>query len=209
LLFLLTIISSSNIYLKEYGKEKRSYFPLIKSSSKFVSFAALGHKRLYNDLAYFWLLQGLIPIKEEIRPAKGAMISQVQALLAHKPRISSFYLLSCFVFSNDYKDSSQCGHILEVGDKVLSENWLIPALNGFIYTFKLNRPIKGSFWYEKASQIESAPKYLKKISNNLLTRELQKDGEAQGLRKLIENITDENLKGYLLRFLKKGIDNDD
>ncbi len=190
--------------LKELRHENVDSFPLSSLSPSVVNILSLGHKELYLDFAYLWLIQKLAEHPDR-PPFKDAsrMLSQIQMVTRHQPKIESLYTLSCFVLANDYHRSDLCENIANDGIAALPSSWLIPTVVAYMFAFVLQDPLKGAFYYKKAAAVSNCPEYIRGLANRILNRSLNKEDSIQNLRAIIEGTQDEDYRKFLRSYLQK------
>lgn len=183
-------------------KEDEATFPLLAVHPSLLNIITLGHKNLYSDFAYFWLLQSLINDKYSSRdPDK--LLNKINLVIRHHPNIDSLYSLSCFVMSLDYHRPGECEKILNEGMLALPQNWLLPALAGYMFAFVFHDNLKASYYYQKAAQIPTCPEYLRLLSKRLQNKSLDQPDAAKTLKAIIDGTEDNDYKEYIIKFLKE------
>lgn len=165
-----------------------------------VNILTLGHKGLYSDLSYFWLLQNLIKDKYTVKDPV-LMSRQIRSVIRHRPNIESLYTLSCFVMTIDYHLPKECDEIAREGMNALPKSWMIPAVVGYVYAFVLKDMGKASYYYQKTRGIPRSPEYLSKLSDRLLKGILDKKDGEDALHAIIEGADDPDYRDFLIKFL--------
>jgi hypothetical protein len=194
-------VYTSGLRLADLRFEDEDVFPLLTLKPSLVNIVTLGHKELYNDLAYFWLLQTLIKEDDAVRD-HDQVLHKIQLLTKHRPQIESLYMLSCFVMALDFHRPQDCEAIINDGIDALPKSWLVPAIGGYMFAFVLKDPVKASLFYSKIESIPGHPDYLTKLNKRLLKGIEKKDGE-KALRSIIDGTTDDDYREFLLKFLNE------
>lgn len=182
--------------------EDEDSFPLLSVRPSLVNIVTLGHKGLYSDLSYFWLLQSLIRKDEhDVLPPLEQLYDKIKLVMRHHPDIESLYTLSCFVMTLDYNQPKRCEEIAIEGMRALPKSWMIPSVVGYMFAFVLKDSAKASFYYEKTAKISNSPPYLAKLSKRLLNSAFDKKDAEETLNAIINGTKDEDYKEFLSRFL--------
>ena len=162
----------------------------------------MGHKDLYLDFAYLWILQKIVRERKEIRLANADQLySQIKLLTRHRPEIESLYTLSCFVLALDYRRPELCELIAIDGMQAIPSSWIIPSIVGYMFTYRLHDPLRGAYYYKKASENPKCPLYIKQLSVKLFNKELDNNNGDETLRSIIEGTDDEDYRNFLSDYL--------
>ena len=137
--------------------------------TRLINILTLGHRGLYDDFITIYALQYLIEPEIQKLPAADVQ-NAVRAVSRHRPKIESFYMLSCFVLSLDMKAPELCEPVNLDGMAALPKSWRIPATQGFVHMTLLKDNARASLWYELASSKPGAPPYFKSLASKLATR---------------------------------------
>lgn len=203
---LLIIILACSVYktgslLSDLQNEDDSAFPLLSLNPSLVNIITLGHKGLYSDFTYFWLLQSLIYEKEE-SPNPDELFAKIKLVTRNLPNIQSLYTLSCFVMLDLHKPN-YCEEIAHAGMEALPNDWLIPAVIGYVFAFVMKDTTKGAYYYKKTQNIPGRPDYIIRLADKFLNKTIDKEDGERILREIIRETKDKEYKEFLLQFLMK------
>ncbi len=145
-----------------------------------IDLLLLGHRRLYDDLVYLWLIQYIVEdqTKEENYKKNFQRIKNVVRL---SPKIETVYPLSCFVLAYDYKKPQDCHFITVRGLQLFPNSWIIPMTQGYLSGFLLNDPLRASFYYHMASKLPRSPPYVAKLAKKFTKKEYTEKDRQQVL----------------------------
>ncbi len=174
--------------------------PFLSLNPAIVNGLTLGHKGLFHDFSYFWLLGNLIHDRAHT-PSADKMFAKIKLLTRQLPEIESLYTLSCYVMAFEYRKPELCEQIASDGMKALPKNWLIPAIVGYMFAFKLNDPFKGAYYYKKTRGLPRSPEYLSKLADRLLRGEVKKQDSNDAMDSIFNNTEDSEYKDVLHQFL--------
>lgn len=189
--------------LSRLHMEEEQVMPFAQLEPAIIDVITLGHKGLYSDFSYFWLLQSLIYENEGEQTAEE-LFRKIMLITRHHPQIESLYTLSCFVMIKDFGNVEYCEEIAKEGMKALPNSWYIPAVVGYAFAFIVEDPVKASFYYKKTEDLPRSPDYLKKLGERLLKGVVEKEEGGKALRSIIENTEDPDYKDFLIRFFSDG-----
>ena len=167
-----------------------------------LKLATLGHKNVYDDLSYFWLLQKLISNKVDTQKA-DLLFHQIKLVTRHHPAIESLYSLACFVLALDYSRPELCEPIAQDGIQTFPDNWTLPAIVGYMHAFLLNNPLKAAFYYRKAAEKPKCPPYIAKLSQSLLDHRLGNMDREGTIRAIIEGAEDHDFRDFLMKYFEQ------
>ena len=171
--FCLVSLSFFSKKSKKYDYIRQNAF-LVGLSSQAIDILTLGFKRVYEDYIFIDLLQDISSAKK--KPiAASVMTEKINAIANSKISIYSFYPLTCFVLAYDYQTPQGCDYPIKVAMGLYPDNWYLPSLLGFMYTFKRADPLRGSLYYHLAGQKKGAPKYLSNFANKLKSEQVTKE----------------------------------
>jgi hypothetical protein len=177
--------------------------PLLSLNPSLINVITLGHKGLFNDLSYFWLLQK-ITHENKSPQDPDRIFRQIKLVTRHHPDIESVYTLSCFVMTLDFHQGNRCVDIADDGIKALPRNWMILAVVAYVFAFVLKDTVKASYYYKKTEGLPGSPAYLHELSDRLLKGAVEKKDGENALRSIIEGTKDEDYRDFLIKFLTKG-----
>ncbi|MBI2602587.1 MAG: hypothetical protein HYW48_05990 [Deltaproteobacteria bacterium] len=169
-------------------------------SPAFLKLATLGHKRLFDDVSYFWLLQSLISTSPQ---NAQLLFAKIQRVARHRPDIESLYTLSCFVLALDYKRPDLCEPVIQYGMRAKPESWLIPATQGYMSGFALKDPLRAAYYYRKAAERPRCPSYIAGLSQTMLETGLRGVNAGETLKVIIEGLEDADFRDFLKSFLEQ------
>jgi hypothetical protein len=135
---------------------------LSRLDTRFINILTLGHRGLYDDYLTITAIQFLADKKIRQMPTQR-VFDTIKGIARHEPHNEAFYTLSCFVLAVDLGHSELCEPITMYGLKAHPKSWKIPALQGFIFAFKLNSPEDALQYYDMALSRPNAPKFFKGI----------------------------------------------
>ncbi len=134
--------------------------------TRLINILTLGHRGLYDDFITIYALQYLIEPDILKLPATDVQ-KAIRTVSRHRPKIESFYMLSCFVLSLDMKSPELCEPVCLDGMAALPHSWRIPATQGFVYMSLLKDKARAALWYEMAGSKPGAPAYMKSLAGKL------------------------------------------
>lgn len=145
--------------------------PLSYLPPDLITMLTAGHRRVYDDLIYLWLIQHIVPEKVgEYTIAPDILEKRIHNTLRQLPKIESLYLISCLTMALKLHKPESCAKISEFGLKGIPENWRVSATQAYIYAFKLENPVKASFYYHQASKNPKAPQFVHSLAKKLLEK---------------------------------------
>lgn len=173
-------VDSSNV-------KDRTYYelpPLSKLPSVAVDLMFLGHQSVYDHFLNMWMLQVLTePIETT---DTEAMRRLYRTAFKFEPHIDTLYMLTCFVLWKDYKSPEDCKEILETGLQVNPKSFRIAMTLGYVAHFILKESTYASRYYYLASNIESAPPYVKKVAARLAQKsEIKVEDMDEALKSML------------------------
>lgn len=144
-----------------------SMAPLIHHQPLSVSTVFLGHKRLYVDYLYLWLLQYLLPHKGILLESEETLLTRTHSVLKWQPPMESIYLLSCHLLGLEKKKHKNCLPILTKGMEAAPYSWRIPLMLAYIYGFLEDDRLKASKYYKISSEKKGAPAFTQSLALKL------------------------------------------
>jgi len=191
----------TGLRLAEMRIEDEDNFPLLALNPSLINIVTVGHKGLYLDFAYFWLLQTLTNDDDKAVHQPEDVYRRIQLVIRHQPEVESIYTLSCFVMALDYNKPLLCEEIANIGMKARPDSWLIPAVVGYMFAFILKDPAKASYYYQKTESKPKRPEYVAKLSRRLMKGLTDKEDGTDALRTIVEGTDDEDYREFLIKFL--------
>ena len=112
LLFAASLWQSSNqlVQARELGREEATAPFLGEYKNSVIDLVMFGHRRLYDDLVYLWLIQYIVEDKV-VASDYHKDFERIKNIVRLGPKIETVYPLSCFVLAYDYKKPQDCHFI--------------------------------------------------------------------------------------------------
>ena len=129
----------------------------------------LGHKHVYDDFINLWLLQTLMD--ERLDTNTGAMLSSIRAVIKHRPKLETLYLLSCIVLMERFDGVQYCQEITLAGLEVFPESWRLPIMQGYIHAVMLEEPAQGAAFFRMAASRPNKPAWVLSLAKRLASSE--------------------------------------
>ena len=140
--------------------------PLSYLPTSYLKILTLGYWGLYEDFLHLWSLQVLLdPGIKMVAPEDLGRFIRFSS--QHRPRIETFYMLSCFTMAFDLKAPGQCEDITLAGLKAQPHSWRIPVIQGYLELRSLGQPSKAQLYYRLAASKPNAPKFLGSLASKL------------------------------------------
>ena len=143
--------------------------PLSDLSPNLIQFMTLGHKHVYDDFINLWLLQTLMD--ERLDTNTGAMLSSIRAVIKHRPKLETLYLLSCIVLMERFDGVQYCQEITIAGLEVFPESWRLPIMQGYIHAVMLEEPAQGAAFFRMAASRPNKPAWVLSLAKRLASSE--------------------------------------
>jgi len=121
---------------------------------------------LYHDFADLWMMQ-LLTNPESITHHPETIDKSIQMVANLRPRIETFYMLSCLTYLQDLKKPESCEKIIRAGLEVFPTSFRLPMMQGYVYTFVLEQPAKAALYYSIAAARENSPPYVSRLVRKL------------------------------------------
>jgi hypothetical protein len=152
--------------------------PMAALDTRALDVVTLGHRGLYDDFSYLWLVQMLA--NPDVKTADPNAVQRAVDLTArHEPPIHSLYMMACMVLGMDLKKPEACEPIMLHGMKAVPNLHLLPATVGFMTAFELHDPQKGALYYRIAASKPGAPAYMGDLAEKLANGQVKDANEAQ------------------------------
>ncbi len=140
--------------------------PLSHLEPKILRILTMGYQGLYNDFADLWMMQ-LLTNPATLTSQKDTVHNSIQAITRLKPRIETFYMLSCLVYIQDLKMPEFCEEVVRTGLEIFPTSFRLPMMQGYVFTFVLEQPAKAALYYSIAAAREGAPPYVGRLVRKL------------------------------------------
>ncbi len=187
LIFLLALSSKQTEQFAIKSYELVSPPPLIELKAEVVKLLTFGHLGLYHDFINIWALQFLVdPGLKQEEPEQ--VFKVVKRIASHRPKLESFYMISCFVLALDLKRPEYCEPIIIEGLHAFPNSWRIPMTQGFIFGFELKDRAKASAFYHLAASREKSPPYVARLAKKLLSEEALDASDIEEAIELIKTV---------------------
>lgn len=182
-------LSSHKLSHEQNRRQAARLSPLLSHLAPgYLSILTLGHRHLYEDFVYLWLLQYLMPEAGKTPEASETLMIRIEAALTLQPKFESIYLLSCFVLAMDYHRPDLCEKISRLGLQVFPDSWRIPMTQAYMFAFRLENPLKAAFYYHLASSRPSSPPYVASLMGKLLESRQWSPAEQEEVLQSILNL---------------------
>lgn len=143
--------------------------PLGTIKPSVLNIMTMGYRNIYEDFSHLWMIQTLMtPYDINLRED---MMQAIRLVIQHKPRIESFYMLSCFVMAQEFRAPQHCQEIIKIGLEAFPQSWRLPMTQGFIHAFLLKEPAQASAFFTIAASRENSPPYVAKVAEKLIHKE--------------------------------------
>lgn len=141
--------------------------PLAQLSPSFVNILTLGNKALYDDFINLWLLQMLVAPERPIESER--LLTTIRAVIRHKPKFETLYLLSCFTLYLDYKRPEACQEIILAGLEAFPQSWRLPMTQAYVHYFLLKEPAQAASFFQMAASRPGSPAYVQNLVKKLIS----------------------------------------
>tara|TARA_Y100001970_G_scaffold247720_1_gene316673 strand:+ start:231 stop:893 length:663 start_codon:yes stop_codon:yes gene_type:complete len=180
LLFAASLWQSSNqlVQARELSREEATAPFLGEYKNSVIDLVMFGHRRLYDDLVYLWLIQYIVEDKV-VASDYHKDFERIKNIVRLGPKIETVYPLSCFVLAYDYKKPQDCHFITVRGLEFFPSSWVIPMTQGYLSGFQLNDPLRASFYYHMASKLPHSPPYVAKLAEKFAKKEYSEQDRQQ------------------------------
>ena len=175
--------------------------PLFSSiGTERLDLITLGHRRVYDDYVFLWLLQHMEKPAVVRDPNQARrMFRLIDQVVSLEPSIESVYLYSCFVLAFDYQRPQLCESISVTGLKVFPGSWRIAMTQGYVSAFLLGERAKASVFYQLAATRRRSPPYVRSFAEKLMAEEHTEKDRKASVELLLSMPGLEHLRERLIR----------
>jgi hypothetical protein len=142
---------------------------LARINPKLLPVFTLGQRRLYDDYLLIWLTQNLNEEKIDLAQAQQKL-QIAMSVVQLRPHFQSAYLMSCFLLAFEYRHPEFCEAVITPGMKEFPDDWLLPAILGYMFAYPLKNTLKGSAYYARSALRKGAPAYIGSLAKRLATQ---------------------------------------
>jgi len=163
--------------------------PLSHFDPDILRILTLGYPGLYHDFADLWMMQILTNSENVAQNPKGTDLA-IQFVTNQRPKIETFYMLSCLIYLQDLEKPEACEKVIRTGLELFPNSFRLPMLQGYIFTFVMDEPAKAALYYSIAAARKNAPPYVARLVRKLENKASLNDEDRRDINN--EIFLDEN-----------------
>lgn len=139
--------------------------PMSELQPNIVRIITLGFKPAYDDFISIWLLQSLM----DTRPRDPDKLQKtIRAVIRHRPKLETIYMLSCFVMIRDFDRPDFCREVNLAGLEAFPKSWRLAMTQAYVEYFLLKQPLQAASFFSMAASRPDSPIYVKNLVAKLI-----------------------------------------